>query len=381
MRDRPRFTATFLLLAVLTVPATAFSQNAEPPAAEEPPTTPAAPPAPEQPPAEPAPEQPPAEPAPEQPPAEPAPEQPPAEQPPPPAPPAEQPPPPARPAPQPTPPAQQPPAQQPPPQQPPPQDPGYGIAPPPGGSYRESYGVEREGGYGDDYGDQYGDEGGDDGDDGDDGEPFDMPPIGIRIDPFNWLIEGRLGLELEVGIWKFISLELVPVFVLNDSPPSFNFSGREDNLFQESNGLGPISGTSIGVGFWLGGDPLEGYVIRAVFTNYGYTYKTTSDEWGTIDEVDFTERRLGAVFGSHYVWGPFTIAFGFGLGVELNQQERCFPDADITNPQTSDCPYDDEQHIALDRVGNTADTVTDLNGWLHPVYLMGRISLGLYLDF
>ena len=33
----------------------------------------------------------------------------------------------------------------------------------------------------------------------------------VRIDPFNWLLEGRLGLELEIGILKFMSFEMVPV--------------------------------------------------------------------------------------------------------------------------------------------------------------------------
>jgi hypothetical protein len=223
-----------------------------------------------------------------------------------------------------------------------------------------------------------GDEEGDDaaGNDGDEGGGF--PGFSIRIDPFNWLLEGRLGFELEVVAWKFISVELVPVFVVNSEPPAFNFSGRDDPISQESNGLGPISGTSIGAGFWLSGEPLRGYVLRAVLTNYGYTYKA-SDRAGVFDHVDFTERRLFVYFGSHSRWGAFTIAGGIGLGYELNQQQRCFANVGTARmaAATSGCPDDGEQHILLDRSG---DSVADLNGGFHPIYLAGRLSLGVAFD-
>ena len=110
-----------------------------------------------------------------------------------------------------------------------------------------------------------------------------MPGFSIRVDPFNWLLEGRLGLELEVVAWKFISVELVPVFVANTEPPSFNFSGRDDPISQHSNGIGPISGASLGAGFWLSGTPLQGYVLRALLTNYGYTYEA-KDGAGVFDQ-------------------------------------------------------------------------------------------------
>ncbi len=209
---------------------------------------------------------------------------------------------------------------------------------------------------------------------------FEVPPFSIRIDPFNWLIEGRLGLELEVGVWEFITVELVPVFVVNREPPSFDYSGREDPISQHSNGLGPISGTSIGAGFWLSGRPFSGYVARLVFTNYGYHYRAASSG-RTFDAVDFTERRLMAYFGSHSQFGIFSIGGGIGLAYELNQVARCFTSGGGLLAATDNCPDDDEQQILLEpgRTNGRA-VVDDLNGGLHPFYIEARFSVGLAFD-
>jgi hypothetical protein len=220
-------------------------------------------------------------------------------------------------------------------------------------------------------------------DEGRGGDDFEIPPFSIRLDPFNWLIEGRLGLELEVGIpgVDWLTVELVPVFVANEEPPTFNFSGREDPLSQESNGLGPMAGASIGAGFWLTGRPLEGYVLRVALTNVGITYKA-SDASGVFDKVSHVERRFVVMLGSHTRFGFFTIAGGIGLGYELNQEERCYTDDgnSATRPTSSGCP-DGELQIARDRPsGNSAPRVDDLNGFLHPVYLEGRFSIGVSFD-
>jgi hypothetical protein len=247
------------------------------------------------------------------------------------------------------------------------------AAPPPSTRY------EGEAGY--QYGNEYGADANADDEGGDGGDGFEMPPFSIRLDPFSWLIEGRLGIELEVGLWKFISLELVPVLVANSEPPTFNFSGRDDPISQESNGLGPFSGTSLGVGFWLNGEPHRGYVLRAIFTNYGYTYEA-SDSTGVFDRVSHTERQLVGFFGSYARWGVFTLGGGIGLGYELNQKERCNPTY-VPNVDGSDrivaggpggC---DELQIALD---DRAFDIANLNSFLHPVVLMGRFSLGVSFD-
>ena len=200
----------------------------------------------------------------------------------------------------------------------------------------------------------------------------------VRIDPLNWLLLGRLRVELEATLWKFISLELVPVFVTARSPIALNYAGLDDPLTQHSNGIGPLSGASVGAGFWLAGEPFHGYVIRLSFSNYGYLYRSV-DDLGMIDRVVFTERRVLGFFGSHSRFGPFTFAGGFGLGYELHRVERC----GLTNVSNSDGSTSiggrdgdchGKQLIALDR--NIAERA-DLNGPLHPVYFEARFSVGV----
>jgi hypothetical protein len=196
--------------------------------------------------------------------------------------------------------------------------------------------------------------------------------MSVRIDPFNWLLEGRLGLELEVAAWKFISFELVPVFVVNSQPPALNLSGGfPDLLKQESNGLGALAAASVAAGFWITGEPFDGTVLKAIYEHSGYTYRT-EDEFGRIDEVTHTGRRVYGYLGWQDRFprdGIFTIAAGIGLGWEFNQQRRCFSGLQ----PTSDCGSDDLL-IAL----NPGQTdVVDLNGPLHPAYIMGRLSLGV----
>jgi hypothetical protein len=205
---------------------------------------------------------------------------------------------------------------------------------------------------------------------------FKLHGWSARIDPFNWLIEGRLGVELEVGLLEFMSVEVVPVFVANKNPPAFNFAGAPDVLRQESNGLGPMSGGALDVGFWLDGHALRGYVIRVGITNESYTYRT-EDDAGVIDEVDHVERRAFAMFGSNSRWGAFTLAGGIGLGVELNKEERCFPSGatSVNQAQTSKC----DQELLIATKSDTSESA-DLNGPLHPIYIIGRISLGVSFD-
>lgn len=211
------------------------------------------------------------------------------------------------------------------------------------------------------------------------GSKFEMPGIAIRIDPFNWLLDGRLGLELEVAPLKWLSVELVPVFVANTEPPTIDFDSLDEDISQHSNGLGAMSGTSLGVGFWLDGEAFRGSVLRAIFTNYGYTFKAT-DGAGTFDRVNRTERRLMGFFGSYARWSFFTIGGGIGLGYELNQQERCGLDRTPGSPRVTadpDANCDGELRLAADR---NATSAVDVNGFLHPVYLEGRLSLGFIID-
>jgi hypothetical protein len=204
---------------------------------------------------------------------------------------------------------------------------------------------------------------------------FEMPAWSLRVDPFNWLLEGRLGIEAEIGLFKFMSFEVVPVFVANDKPPTFNLGGSSE-LYQESNGIGSMSGASADLGFWLDGRALRGYVIRVGITNYGYRYYT-KDDAGEIDSLKHTERRAFFMFGSHSRWGAFTIAGGIGLGVELNKEERCFPDNSTSVSEATSSGCNKQMLLSLDR--GTKDQL-DLNGPLYPMYLMARFSLGIAFD-
>jgi hypothetical protein len=204
----------------------------------------------------------------------------------------------------------------------------------------------------------------------------DLHEFSVRVDPLSWLLLGRFPIELEIGVWKFLSIELVPVLVTAAKPIALNYARLDDVLSQSSRGIGPISGASLGVGVWLFGEPFSGYVVRINFTNYAYTYEA-ADEAGVFDRVEHTERRLTAFFGSHSRFGAFTFAGGLGLGLELNQAERCRLAYTTTDGEreiaadSSNC--NGHQLIAIDRdLSETAD----LNGPLHPVYFEARFSLG-----
>ncbi len=288
---------------------------------------------------------------------------------------------------------QPPPGQQPPPpgygqpppgQQPPP--PGYGQPPPPG------YGQPPPPGYG-----QYPPPPQDAG--------WELPDFSVRLDPFNGIIEGRLGLEMELSIpaADWFSIEVAPLFVIMNKPPSFNFQGREDNLLQRSRGLGPIAGASVGAGFWFAGNrPLDGYVLRVMYMNYSYRYIAESlnpeladiNGSGWIDTAKYNERKLAVMFGSHSIIGDvFTIAGGIGIAYELNQHSRCFRSSETGDPGVTnnfpprwdavldDCPDDREFQLGLDHGSATENLpIVNLNGPLFPFEIIGRISFGVTID-
>jgi hypothetical protein len=206
---------------------------------------------------------------------------------------------------------------------------------------------------------------------------FHMPPWSIRVDPFTWLIEGRLGFELEAGITKWLTGEIVPVFVTNATPPTLSsFDSRSADIRQSSNGLGPLSGTSLGLGFWLGGHAFHGYVLRAIFTDYGYTYRSR-DETGGQDSVTHTDRWLMGMIGSHSTWGVFTLAGDFGLGVDLNHQTRCYDSDPIVLGHTSSSGCNGLELLTTD---NGQTQVANVASSFYPVVIAGRISLGVTFE-
>lgn len=192
--------------------------------------------------------------------------------------------------------------------------------------------------------------------------------LSFRIDPLRWLLDGRLGLELETQIYKFISFEMVPVFVTSEVPPNLRWSA-DGVVSQESNGVGALAGTSVGAGFWLSGKPMKGTVLRAIVTNYAYTY-TATDQNGAFDSVSHVDRHFYGYIGGHSTWGLFTLAGGLGIGVELNKEQRCFSGMRIA---TSGC-RNESLALALDRTWSQA---IDLHSSTYPIQLMFRLSLGV----
>jgi len=214
--------------------------------------------------------------------------------------------------------------------------------------------------------------------DGGGGSGPSWSPTGFsaRIDPLNWLLAGRLGIALELGVLDWLSVEMIPVFVANEEPPSFNLSGRDDTVYQESDGLGPIAGTSIGVGFWLA-KLFHSYVLRLVYQNYSYSY-VAEDENGIFDQVNHTDRRLIFVLGSFSRFSAFTIGGGLELGYELNQRERCDLVRSGGRFQASDSSCDGEMRIAIE--DRTVPETGNLHDFLYPAYLGFRFSLGVSFD-
>lgn len=205
------------------------------------------------------------------------------------------------------------------------------------------------------------------------------PPWSVRIDPFNWLIEGHLNIELEVGLLKWLSFEIVPQFVTNETPPLSNgFSSVDEAVKIKSNGWGPLSGASFGAGFWLQGKPLHGYVIRAIFENYGYTYRSVDPTGQTVDEWSHTQSVLMGMFGSHSTIGAFTIAGGIGLGVDVNSESpRCYYADKLGDPVTLHNSGCNHVELALNKpVTHIAIVSSDL----YPVIIAARISFGVTFD-
>jgi hypothetical protein len=201
---------------------------------------------------------------------------------------------------------------------------------------------------------------------------FSRPLLSFRIDPLSWLIDGRLPLEMEMQIWKFISVELVPVFVTSELSPSLNRS-FDGNVTQHSNGIGALSGASIGLGFWVSGRPMRGTVLRAILTDYGYTYRSNF-AGKQVDEVSHTDRHFYGFLGSNSTWGIFTVSGGFGLGVELNKERRCFPGNSVASA-TSDCAKDQQLIAVPDSTGRLG--WADLHSFSYPIEAMVRLSLGV----
>lgn len=219
-----------------------------------------------------------------------------------------------------------------------------------------------------------------------------MPDFSVRIDPLNWLLQGRLGLELEFELLEWLTIEAIPMFVVSEEPVFFN---NLDELTQESDGLGALAGTSLGVGFWLDGDSFNGTVLRVGLLAYGVKYTTRAlQDYPTsangspiargdvLDTVTDSQRRLSFTIGSHRTWGYFTLVGGISLEYETNDKRRCYTNSNGIWETRSSEPCDDDQlQIAREPTGLIQQpSVYNLYGWLHPFDLAGRLSLGVVFD-
>jgi hypothetical protein len=193
-------------------------------------------------------------------------------------------------------------------------------------------------------------------------------------------MSGDLNVELEVGVLKFLSVEVVPSFVVNQNPPTLGYlSGLEERLERKGRGLGPLAGATFDVGFWLNGRAMRGTVLRVMFQNHSYEY-AASDQAGVFDRVNVTERVLAGFLGSQSRIGAFTMSGGFGIGGVVGGQKRCFTANEMP---TMHCGKNQlliqvERHAHRPvEIEDPPLVVTDLNGFLGGVRLIGRFSLGV----
>lgn len=209
-------------------------------------------------------------------------------------------------------------------------------------------------------------------------EKSSIPPFSVRVDPFNWILEGQLGFELEVGLTSWLSVETVPVFVVDESPPWLNLGGGDSRVYQHSGGWGSLAGASIGVNFWPS-RLFRGYVIRTGLNDYGLEYETKTEAGKRVDFVSHTKRQFYVMLGSMERWGAFTLGGGIGLGYDLNKESRCIPNTTVFDPADAKPGSCDELEIAVP-VSNNQVTPVAVTPFTYPWEFLARISLGVVID-
>ena len=197
----------------------------------------------------------------------------------------------------------------------------------------------------------------------------------MRLDPFNWILEGQLGFELEVGLTSWLSVETVPVFVVDESPPWLNLGGGDSRVLQHSSGWGALSGASLGVNFWPS-KLFKGYVIRTGLNNYSLEYETKRDG-KTLDSFSHTKRQFYAMLGSAERWGAFTLGGGIGLGYDLNKESRCIGKTYPFPAAPGDC---DELQIKVPGQVTNSIVAAPVTPFTYPWEFLARISLGVTID-
>jgi hypothetical protein len=205
-----------------------------------------------------------------------------------------------------------------------------------------------------------------------------FPDFSLRIDPLNWIIYGKLGVEVELEAFEWLTIETIPVFVAMQEPVFL-----ADGVKQYSNGLGPLAGASLSAGFWLEGDSFRGTVLRVGVTSYAYRYETIGQrgepkEGEVFDEAKLSQTRLMFMLGSGRKIGYFSLAGGFGIEYELNRDRRCARQTPTGSFVDSSEDCDSDQFELLRR--SSQRDVENLRGPLFPFDFSVRFSLGFVLD-
>jgi hypothetical protein len=178
-----------------------------------------------------------------------------------------------------------------------------------------------------------------------------------------------------------MTIETVPMFVVNDTPPLLDFSRYDVNIAQHSGGLGPLAGATLGVNFWLNGKrPLKGSFLGVGITNYTLDYEAFEADGTTrADFISHTERQLYFFYGSFARYGAFIIGGGIGFGYDVNNETQCL--ASNTFPPEREPGNCDAIQLAVPDPGNSSRAVAfDVTGFLYPWDLMTRFSLGIAID-
>lgn len=199
-----------------------------------------------------------------------------------------------------------------------------------------------------------------------------FPDFSVRIDPLNWLLDGRLGIEIEVEAFEWLTIETIPLFVVGSEPILL-----ADTVRQHSDGWGPLAGASLSAGFWLEGDSFRGTVLRAGLTSYALRYQGIGPDGEVVDEAPLSEQRLSFMLGSGRRWGYFTLSGGFGLEYELNHDRRCVVRDGLISRATTDGCRDGDYFVLYDEALGHAE---NLRGPLFPVEFIFRFSLGFVID-
>jgi hypothetical protein len=211
-----------------------------------------------------------------------------------------------------------------------------------------------------------------------------FPDFSAQVELLNILPYGRLAFELEFKLLDWLTVGAVPLFVVGREPLFIPADIRQD-----SNGIGPLAGISLGAAAWLGGKAFEGTALRLSFTNYGYSYEGFAREdyesrdvtqGQVLDEASHTERRLRLTAGYSYRFGYFLLTGAAGVEYELNQQRRCMVSLGGNGrpyvPATNGC---DDNEFGIQRRVSSTDSFNAYapGGPLYPFGIVASVSVGI----